>query len=146
MSRHYPPCLYSEANWCEIYHKRSFRSFDICGDTKLIESSECTSCYKQDSVRKEKIHSEAEQVVVPFPVADPGFHIGGADPWALLLGIVAHKQQKSADDNEATLTLKLMRSRVIRSLKQRVPVAPKNGPWSNKNVHREVNKCISSQW
>ena len=45
----------------------------------------------------------------------------------MTLGIIACKQQKGAGDDRSTLTLKLM-GRVIRSPKQRVPVAPQNGP------------------
>ena len=50
----------------------------------------------------------------------------------MTLGNIARKQQKSACDNRSTLTLKLM-GRVIRSPKQRAPVAQQNGPRSNKN-------------
>ena len=39
------------------------------------------------------------------------------------LGIVAHKQQKSTDEDEPSLALNLM-GRVIRNPKQRIPVAP----------------------
>ena len=39
---------------------------------------------------------------------------------------------KECRNDESTLALKPM-SRVIQSPKQRVPVAPQNGSWSNKN-------------
>ena len=42
----------------------------------------------------------------------------------MALRIIAHKQQNSAGDEQSTLNLKLMGSRVNQSPKQRVPVPP----------------------
>ena len=55
----------------------------------------------------------------------------------MILGIIARKQQKSTGDDESTLALKLVGSKVIRSPKHRLPVAHKNGPWSNKNFSKK---------
>ena len=61
-----------------------------------------------------------------------GFNAQSQQP-EMTLGIIVHKQQKNAGDNESILDSKLV-DRVIRSPKQRVPVAPQNGPRSNKNL------------
>ena len=60
------------------------------------------------------------------------------------MGIIAHKRQKSAGDDGATLTLKIM-VRVIRSPKQRVPMAPQNGPRSNKTLIKKVFRVATAQ-
>ena len=54
------------------------------------------------------------------------------------------KRQKSAGDDRSTLTLKLM-GRVIRSPKQRAPVAPQNGPQSNKNLKEKKRIKVNLQ-
>ena len=54
----------------------------------------------------------------------------------MTLWIIACKGQKSTGHDESTLTLKLMGG-VITSPKQRVPVAPQNGPRSNKNLKKK---------
>ena len=54
----------------------------------------------------------------------------GKQKW---LRIIACRWRKSASDDESTLALKPM-GRVIRIPKQRVPVAPQNGPQSNKTM------------
>ena len=59
----------------------------------------------------------------------------------MTLGNIACKQQKSTGDDLCPLTLKIM-DRVIRSPKQRVPVAPQNGPWSNK-TYKKLKKTLS---
>ena len=51
----------------------------------------------------------------------------------ILWGSSCISDKKSAGDDESRLALKLM-SRVTRRPKQRVPVTPQNGPWSNKNL------------
>ena len=55
----------------------------------------------------------------------------------MTLRYIARKRQKSAGNDRSTLTLKLM-GRVIPSPKQRVPVAPQNGPRSHKNFKKKI--------
>ena len=53
----------------------------------------------------------------------------------MALGIVARKRQKSTSNDGSSLALKLL-GKVIRSPKQRVLLAPQNGPQSNKNIFK----------
>ena len=53
-------------------------------------------------------------------------------------GNIACKQQKSIGDDQSTLTLKHM-GKVIQSPKQMIPVAPQNGPRSNKTLKKFLN-------
>ena len=57
------------------------------------------------------------------------------------LRIIGRKRQKSAGDDRSTLTLKLM-GRVIRSPKQRVPVAPQKNLGPTKTLKKTLNVRI----
>ena len=60
------------------------------------------------------------------------------------------RDQKSAGDDESTLALKAIGSRIIRSPKQRVLVAPQNGPLFNKNffliIRHSIYRVEDSDW
>ena len=54
-----------------------------------------------------------------------------------LWGLLCITQKKSTSNNEFALTLKLIWRVIHQSPKQSVPVAPQNGPWTNKKTQKE---------
>ena len=73
-----------------------------------------------------------------------GFDAQSRQP-EMTLGNIARKWQKSTGDDRSNLTLKLM-GRLIWSPKQRVPVAPQNGPRSNKNFNKYIDLITWHVW